>query len=673
MAATGQAPTLGRTYLVQPGAGSITATGLAPAPTLTTLAQPAAGTLVFTGQAPTLGRTYLVQPGPGSITVTGLEPIEIPSVTAEQESPDAGTLTFTGYVPTLARDHTIPVGAGSATFTGQTPAIAAFSLKLYQGASLITTWPLSLTSSLSTQTHDLEAGERATITDWSALRFALVANGTRVEVTWLELETPSQSSLWYAYPGAGSATFTGQVPYVVLSGDHVVQVPTGTLIFAGQGVTPVLGGSHLATIPAGTLAFTGLAPTAPLGGNFPIAVPAGSLAFTGTTPTVPLFTLQLWQGDRVITSWESHLSGTLTTTTHDLTTAERNDITDWARLRYVFIATHKRVEVTWAELEVPAEVASNPSPASADLALTGWAPTAYRTGAISPAPATLGFTGHAPDALGPGTLSAPTASLTFTGHAPTLTSPHIILVGAGSMTFTGTVGPTSYLQLYSGLTLITTRGLSLTDSFATYNLALTPSEIAAVTDWAALQIKIVADGVQISVSWLELSKTVGRVEPAPASGTWRGYAPTLLQPRTVTPGTGSLTMTGQTPSLYNLTVPAGSLTFTGHAPTLQRTRVVTPGTGAMTLAGQTPSIGGSRVVAVPAGSLALTGQTFEDIPAGAVSSHPATMAFTGHAPRLWQVAILHDRVVVVAPSPRTVYVKYDDRDLVVSSDPREDP
>ena len=82
---------------------------------------------------------------------------------------------------------------------------------------------------------------------------------------------------------------------------------------------------------------------------------------------------------------------------------------------------------------------------------------------------------------------------------------------------------------------------------------------------------------------------------------------------TVTPGVGSLTLTGYAPTVTaqkNITVTpgAGSLTLTGFAPTVSATqsKTVLPGTGTLTITGYAPSVTVPTSVTVTPGAGALT-------------------------------------------------------------------
>ena len=108
------------------------------------------------------------------------------------------------------------------------------------------------------------------------------------------------------------------------------------------------------------------------------------------------------------------------------------------------------------------------------------------------------------------------------------------------------------------------------------------------------------------------------VTPGVGSLVLTGFAPTVsaTQSQTVTPGVGSLTLTGFAPDVSagtNATASpgAGSLTLTGLAPTVSATSnvTVTPGFQALTLTGFAPAVSAtqSRTVSPGTGTLTLVG------------------------------------------------------------------
>ena len=122
--------------------------------------------------------------------------------------------------------------------------------------------------------------------------------------------------------------------------------------------------------------------------------------------------------------------------------------------------------------------------------------------------------------------------------------------------------------------------------------------------------------------------------PAPSTGFehWRRGDPGLsfFSPPTgqlsITPGAGSLALTGFSPSIAIslLVIPSGSISLTGFAPTVTAPWTSEPGVGALTLSGFSPAIFIGRIVVPPAGSLALTG--FAPEASVIVGAHPISLS-----------------------------------------------
>jgi hypothetical protein len=80
-----------------------------------------------------------------------------------------------------------------------------------------------------------------------------------------------------------------------------------------------------------------------------------------------------------------------------------------------------------------------------------------------------------------------------------------------------------------------------------------------------------------------------------------GFAPTVVNPKTISVPAGALTLTGYAPLVLtprNVSVPAGALTLTGLAPTVATTANVTIAvpTGSLTLTGFAPTVIGSGII-----------------------------------------------------------------------------
>ena len=110
----------------------------------------------------------------------------------------------------------------------------------------------------------------------------------------------------------------------------------------------------------------------------------------------------------------------------------------------------------------------------------------------------------------------------------------------------------------------------------------------------------------------------------------------VAAPANITPGAGSLALTGAAPARVagTITTPsAGSASLAGYAPALLLGTIITAGAGSLALTGQVPGVaGGGNVNITPAaGSLSLSGGP----PTVAVSS-PSSLNLVGYAPTVTQ-------------------------------------
>ena len=100
------------------------------------------------------------------------------------------------------------------------------------------------------------------------------------------------------------------------------------------------------------------------------------------------------------------------------------------------------------------------------------------------------------------------------------------------------------------------------------------------------------------------------VTPATGSLTLTGLAPTVSTPVTVTPATGSVILTGLAPTVstpVTVTPSTGSLALTGFAPTVSTPVTVTPVTGVLVLSGFAPTVATPVTVVPETGVLVITG------------------------------------------------------------------
>ena len=106
---------------------------------------------------------------------------------------------------------------------------------------------------------------------------------------------------------------------------------------------------------------------------------------------------------------------------------------------------------------------------------------------------------------------------------------------------------------------------------------------------------------------------------------------------TATPGAGSLTLTGQAPSVSasaSVSPGVASLTITGYAPTVSAGSDATaaPGAGSLALTGLAPTVSASASVAPAAGAVVITGQSPTVAASASVSPAAANLTLTGQAP-----------------------------------------
>jgi len=106
----------------------------------------------------------------------------------------------------------------------------------------------------------------------------------------------------------------------------------------------------------------------------------------------------------------------------------------------------------------------------------------------------------------------------------------------------------------------------------------------------------------------------------------------------LTPGVGSLTLTGQAPTIQvDLTVAPGlgTLTLTGLAATITASATVAPGAGSLVLTGMAATVAAAHEATPGAGSLILTGFAPSVSATGAdvtVDSGAGSLVLTGYAP-----------------------------------------
>jgi hypothetical protein len=302
LALTGTSVALALEKPMPVGAGALTMAGAEPTLAIassTILATPSAAALVVTGYAPDavigVDRAIAVPAGtlrfkgPGSpaptfalptgeLTLTG----PAPSLVFPLTQVDVGTLTLTGYAPTLVSVQNaivVPTGElhlvgqfvgqgfgsilpGALVFTGRAPILSfgivrptpirALTLTGPAPGYVVSAVPQPFVAALAlTGSAPIALVNAITIIPTGALGFAgpipqavigpIASPTITIPVGALHLvgQTPSRQGVASISPGAGSATFTGRAPTLLVVGISVTRaVPTGAL--TATGTTPTL-------------------------------------------------------------------------------------------------------------------------------------------------------------------------------------------------------------------------------------------------------------------------------------------------------------------------------------------------------------------------------------------------------------------------------------------------
>jgi hypothetical protein len=168
-------------------------------------------------------------------------------------------------------------------------------------------------------------------------------------------------------------------------------------------------------------------------------------------------------------------------------------------------------------------------------------------------------------------------------------------------------------------------------------------QTAGATGTIQTTISASARHVMIAAAFKLAVSTPVEVTPGVGSLTLTGLAAAVIIGTVLTPATGSLDLTGFAPTVtttnhVTVTPSLGSLTLTGFAPTVTASnhQTVTPGVGTLTLTGFAPTIAAGTSAEPGVGSLTLTGFA----PSVSVSDHQTvtpslgSLILTGFAPTI---------------------------------------
>ena len=129
------------------------------------------------------------------------------------------------------------------------------------------------------------------------------------------------------------------------------------------------------------------------------------------------------------------------------------------------------------------------------------------------------------------------------------------------------------------------------------------------------------------------------VLPGSGSLVITGQLPTLLHNRIISPASGSVVLTGQVPvsSVGVIVSPdSGSVVLTGQTPTLQRADVTLPDSGLVVLTGQAPIVLEAKLILPDSGAVTITGQVPISSVGVIVSPDSGSVILTGQTPTIQQ-------------------------------------
>ena len=173
-----------------------------------------------------------------------------------------------------------------------------------------------------------------------------------------------------------------------------------------------------------------------------------------------------------------------------------------------------------------------------------------------------------------------------------------------------------------------------------------------------------------------LVAAAGDVTATPGAGslTLTGQAPSVSASASVSPGVASLTITGYAPTVVagsdaTAAPGTGSLTLTGLAPTVAASSTAAPGVGGLTLAGNAPTVTASAVVSPAPGALVITG--YAPAVSASVAAAPAIaeLVITGFAPTVTASSGAVD--VTVTPATGALVINGYAPEVTVTSAPAE--
>jgi hypothetical protein len=456
----------------------------------------------------------------------------------------------------LGAPLTVTPALGTATWAGFAPTFpSALTAELREGGVLRATRTWTPTEALATNTITLDAGEKASIVNWSDVELWLIPQGIgAIRVTRVHGETPEADTA--VRPGLGTATWAGFAPTIGLP----ITVSPGLGDATWAGFAPSLSFPATVTPGLGDAAWAGFAPT--IGLPVTVAPGLGDATWAGFAPTVvsPI-TVAPGAGD-----------------------------------------------ATWAGFAPTIGLPLAVSPGLGEAAWAGFAPTIGTPLTVAPGLGDATWAGFAPTLVteaGGITVEPGVGSATWAGFAPTIGLPVTVSPGLGTATWAGfapSLPASLTVELRESGTLRVTRYFEplehVDDPGNRWEMLLTDEEKASITNWDNVEAWLIATGGSRAIRVTRFRVFVGddgvTVTPGLGTATWAGFAPTITAPLTVTPGVGSGTWAGFAPVVGSATTVqpgVGAATWVGFAPTITAPLTVSPGRGLGTWAGFAPTAG----------------------------------------------------------------------------------
>ena len=571
----------------------------------------------------------------------------------------AGSLVLAGQAPTVAQTWSAAPGVETLTLAGAVPTVAVTENQVVSPAVVA----LTLTGQAPVVSLQIFVAPPVETLSLTGAAPSLLAPAIRAPPAGaLDLTGQAPTFSWLIDQLAGTLILEGKSPASVPTVSGAIVVPYGFLrLYSRKGLT--LGG-HTPTVlvtqsvapDEETLTLTGQAPSVLVSQS--IVPSEGTLTLAGQAPTVV-------RADTIVTP-----SVTLTLT---------GQAPDAGGTLSALPAAGTLALAGQAPTVLTTQSAT---PAEATLTLTGSAPTVAQTWSASPAEATLSLTGFAPDLAAADAIVTPSSALVLAGQAPTIIVSLSAAPTVGTLTLAGqapaisvseTVAPPAGSLTIDEKTpvraktprvwLNTTETKTGADEMTvvTFNAAGTSLTFDDPAGGKTGSLKLGVENTENGdIGWIDVTVNADInpiAEPGAGSLTLTGQTPSVPLPgEDALPGAGALTLATAAPSLnYGIGgaddadsdpetgepgiaggVPAAALTLAGQAPTVLQTLSVLPAAGTLTLAGKEPLIAKADTVQPEAASLTLAGQAPTVLRVDGVAPAEGALTLTGQAPTLFR-------------------------------------